>query len=135
MAEKRRMFKVSERIREIVAGCLPRSADPRFVLVTITGVIISSDLREAKIYWTAPNAKDKLDEFEKAFKKANGYFRRAVAEGLDIRFVPNLHFIYDDTMDTYDKVQELIAKIPPEDLAPRDVEDNLPDNDEELADE
>ena len=38
-------------------------------------------------------------------------------------------------MDTYDKVQELIAKIPAEDLVPRDNEENLQNNDEEIADE
>ena len=125
MADKRRVFKVSERIREIVASALPRSADPRFSLVTITGVVLSSDLREAKIYWSVPNSKERLAEIEKAFTKANGYFRKAVGDGLDIRFVPNLHFVYDETQDTYERVQELIARIPAEDLVKKEDAVNI----------
>ncbi|MGI6524931.1 MAG: 30S ribosome-binding factor RbfA [Bdellovibrionota bacterium] len=135
MAERRRVFKVSERIREIVAGVLPRAADPRFSMVTITGVVVSPDLREAKLYWSAPDAKDNLLEMEKAFRNATGFFRRAVGDNLDLRFVPNLRFIYDDTLDVYAQVQELIAKIPPEDLAPKDAVTHSEEQDAEDGDD
>ena len=50
MANKRRVYKVAERIQGLIAMELQRVADPRFHLVTITSVVVSPDLRNAKIY-------------------------------------------------------------------------------------
>ena len=48
---QRRIFQIGERIREVIAEQLQRVADPRFELVTITSVMVSPDLRNAKVYW------------------------------------------------------------------------------------
>jgi ribosome-binding factor A len=56
MAEKRRTYRVAERIRELLAQELLQLADPRFNLVTITSVVTSADLRHAKVYWVVPDA-------------------------------------------------------------------------------
>jgi len=111
VAERRRVYKVSERIREIVASALPLMADSRFLLITITSVVVSSDLREAKVYWTSTGAKERQKELQEAFRKATGFFRRLLGEKLDIRFILNLTFIYDDTLDTYEEVQKLMSRI------------------------
>lgn len=111
MAQQRRMFKVSERIREIIASSLLYSDDPRFNLVTITAVSISSDLREAKVYWSIPDSKERKADVEAAWEKGARHFRKAVADGLDIKFVPNITYVYDETQDTYERVQELMKKI------------------------
>ena len=45
MSERRRTYRVAERIREIIAWELQRTADPRFHLVTVTSVMVTADLR------------------------------------------------------------------------------------------
>ena len=111
MAERRRVFQVAEKIREIIASELMRTADPRFSMVTVTSVMASPDMRQAKVYWIVTGGKDRIAEVTEAFTGAAGMFRRALGAGLGIRFVPQLKFFYDDTIDTSDEVARLLAKV------------------------
>lgn len=111
MALQRRVFKVAERIREIVARTLPELNDPRFYLVTVTSVAVSSDLRHAKVYWTLSGDKERMPDVEDAFRSAHNLFRRALAKELGIRFVPEIRFYYDDTLDRLDEVEKLMSKV------------------------
>lgn len=116
MSERRRTYRVSERIRELIAGELHHLADPRFALVTITSVITSPDLRHAKVYWVVSDtsgraSEDRKAEVQEAFESADGTLRRLLASELSVRFVPDLKFFYDDTFDEVAKVEELLAKV------------------------
>ena len=136
MANPRRIFRVAERVQEIVARELLRCGDPRLALVTITSARVSSDLRNAKLYWTVPEgiaigaevlenstesptaaeiakqpAKVDRHSVESALEGATALFRRNLAAELDLRFVPELKFFYDDTYETGQKVEALFRKI------------------------
>ena len=111
MANKRRTFQIAEKIREIIAMQLMRTADPRFTLVTITSVVISPDLRYAKIYWVVTGDEERRQVVKEAFESASGMFRRAIGSELKVRFVPEIRFFYDDTLDTAEEVERLFAKI------------------------
>ncbi len=117
MSDKRRVNKVAEKIRAILSQYLIRNGDSRLSLITLTSVIVSPDLRIAKVYWTASGAKDRMDEIEEALEDSSGAFRKAVGEDLGTRFVPHLKFFYDDTLDTVEQVERLFAKIRAEDQA------------------
>jgi len=86
-------------------------ADPRFSLVTITSVVTSADLRHAKIYWMISGGKERIPQAKDAFEHAEGLFRRLLARELGTRFVPELRFYYDDTIDTVQTVEELLNRI------------------------
>jgi len=111
MTNQRRRYKVAEKIREIVAQEFVYTADPRLSLITITSVVVSPDLREAKIYWNVFGPKERIAEVKEAFKSAAGMFRKKLARGLKTKFVPRLSFFYDDTLDTCEEVEELFKKI------------------------
>jgi len=111
MATKRRSFKVAEKIRMIVADHLHRMADPGFSLVTITAATVGPDLRTAKIYWTVSGGKERIEEVTEAFKSTTGVFRKALSKDLETKFVPELKFFYDDTLDTSEEVERLLNKI------------------------
>lgn len=115
MAVKKRVYQVAERIREIIAGTLNRTADPRFVLVTITSVVVTPDLRIAKVYWVVsvldPELRDdRIEEVDAAFDSAAGLFKRDVSKELGLRYAPELKFFYDDTLDTVEQVERVLAK-------------------------
>jgi|LakMenEpi03Aug12_release.lakeMendotaPanAssembly.Ray.scaffolds.fasta_scaffold445006_2 ribosome-binding factor A len=119
MSGKRRVYQVGERIKEIIAQQLLYTADPRFNLVTITAVMVSPDLRNAKVYWVVSLTSDtdrdtRIQEVGEAFSSAEGHFRHIISKELGIRFVPQLRFYYDDTLDTVEQVERLMAKIKPE---------------------
>jgi ribosome-binding factor A len=118
MAGSRRVYQVAERIKELVAAHLIHTADPRFSLVTITSVMVSPDLRQAKVYWVVsfPSNTDRdarIAEVDEAFQNAEGLFRRMLSKELGIRFVPALRFYYDDTLDTVEQVERLMGRIKP----------------------
>jgi ribosome-binding factor A len=117
MAERRRTFRVSERIRELIASEVLRMADPRFGLVTITSVVTSADLRHAKVYWMVSGGKERVPQVTDAFTHAEGLFRKLLARELGTRFVPELRFYYDDTIDTVHTVEELLSRISAENEA------------------
>ncbi len=125
MTERRRTFRVSERIRELLANELQHLADPRFSLVTITSVITSADLRHAKVYWVVSDisgisSEDRRAEVAKAFSSAEGTLRHLLANELTTRFAPELKFFYDDTFDTVDRVEQLLARVAAEDRVNED---------------
>lgn len=111
MSSKRRVYQIAEKIRECIALQLSRTADPRFSLVTITSVFISPDLRVARVYWLVSGAAERRTEAQEAFESASGMFRRAIGHELAMRFVPELRFFYDDTLDTAAEVEKLFARI------------------------
>ena len=118
MSARRRVFQVGEKIRELIAEQLVHTADPRFSLVTITSVMVSPDLRNAKVYWVVSfvsgvNRDERIAEVSEAFESAQGLFRRILAKQLGVRFVPELRFYYDDTLDTVERVEQLMGKIKP----------------------
>ena len=118
MSGQRRVFQVGERIKELVAEHLNRVADPRLSLVTITSVMVSPDLRNAKVYWVVSifgdaERAERIAEVQEAFDSAAGMFRKMASKALGIRFTPELRFYYDDTLDTVENVERLMAKIRP----------------------
>ena len=112
MPDRRRVYRVAERIRELIATELLQSADPRLLLVTVTSVVVSADLREAKVYWNVSGGEDRMRQAEQAFKGgADRHLRAAIGGQLGLRFVPSLTFFYDDTLDTSERVEKLLAKV------------------------
>lgn len=119
MAGQRRAFKVAEKIRSIIATELLDIADPRLQLITITSVAVSPDLRHARIYWVVAGASDRIPEAEAGFKSAGRHLRRSMGKSLGTKFVPELKFFYDDTLDTVEKVDRLLSGL--EDLSEEEV--------------
>ncbi len=111
MADRRRVFKVGERVREIIAHELNRLSDPRFELVTISSVMTTRDLKMAKVYWLTYGGKERIEEISEAFESATGVFRSAVGKALKLRYAPELKFFYDDTLDEQERVDRLFMKL------------------------
>ena len=120
MAGSRRVYQVGERIKELIAEHLVHTAEPRFNLVTITSVMVSPDLRNAKVYWVVSflsgvDRDERIAEVAEAFHSAEGLFRRMLGKQLGVRFVPEVRFYYDDTLDTVEHVERLMERIKPSD--------------------
>ncbi|MGA1191446.1 MAG: 30S ribosome-binding factor RbfA [Bdellovibrionota bacterium] len=108
MSDNRRVYKVAQAIREVLARRLLESSDERLRMVTITGVKVSKDLRVASVYWVQSGSKQAIAATEAAFKGARGFFRVALSEGLRLRFVPELRFFYDNTLDTVEHIESIM---------------------------
>jgi ribosome-binding factor A len=81
-----------------------------FGLITITSVKVSPDLKIAKIYLSVLE-KDRREAALEKIKSVSGYIRTELASRIRIKFVPELKFFIDDTLDYVEKIEGLIKKI------------------------
>lgn len=85
-----------------------RDSDIRFV--TITDVHVTNDLSFAKVYVTVLR-EDKRKETLQALKDASGFLRKELAKRVNIRHIPELQFVYDESIDYGKHIEELIDEI------------------------
>ena len=88
--------------------------DDDIKFVTITAVDISSDLSYAKVYYTNLIDEDR-EKVGNALNKASGFIRGKLFDMVEIRKMPELTFIYDDSIEYGNKIEKLIEKIHEED--------------------
>lgn len=86
-------------------------------------MVLSPDLKHAKVYWVVSDKQQDLDEVTEAFASAEGLFKRSLAKELKLRFVPDVRFYYDDTFDVTDSVTKLLDRIKDE-SKPDEFSDN-----------
>lgn len=106
-----RIDKVENLIKEEISLILLyKVQDPSLGFVTVTKVKVSPDLKNAKIYLSVFDKKQREAVLEKITLLA-GMIRTELASRIKIKFVPELKFFIDDTMDYVEKIEGLIKKI------------------------
>ncbi len=103
-----RTRRLSEQFQREIAGMLQREVkDPRLRGVTVSGVEVSRDLAHAKIYVSCLD--DKVEkEILKALEHASGFLRSGLARRIKIRSMPRLHYYYDKSLATGERLSSLI---------------------------
>lgn len=92
--------------------------DPRLTaLITITKVEVSADLSHAKVFVSilAKNKKEEEQSFS-VLKSSSSYIRKSLAQKLNMRLTPEIHFFVDNTWEESAKMDRLLdsLKIPEE---------------------
>ncbi len=107
----RRTDRVENLIKEEISLIfLHKLHDPEYGFLTITRVKVSADLKIAKIYISILE-KDKREEILKKVVDKTKFIRSELASRIRIKFVPELKFFLDDTLDYVEKIDSLIKKI------------------------
>jgi ribosome-binding factor A len=107
-----RADRVGDLLIELIAELLRKDIrDPRIRAVTLTGAVVSKDLRHARIYFNVLGAKENQAEVSAGLKSAAGFIRSRVARQLNLRFVPTLEFYYDDSEEEAQRIEELLKQI------------------------
>ncbi len=96
-----------EQISYIIANKV-KHKDINFV--TITDVKVSSDLSYAKVYFTVLD-ESKKDITLKALSESSGFIRHELRERVEIRQIPELTFVYDETIKEAQKIENIIEKL------------------------
>ncbi len=78
--------------------------------VTITDVKVSSDLSYAKVYFTVLDD-NKKDITLKALKEASGFIRHELRDRVEIRQIPELTFVYDESINEAQKIEDILDKL------------------------
>lgn len=111
-----RSERVSRHIRRTLADILRRRVrDPRLKLATITSVDVSPDLRLAKIYFATTGDDEKIRRVLEGFNKARPFIKKLLGRELGLRYMPDLRFYYDDSLDYGARMEALFRSIGEED--------------------
>ena len=78
-------------------------------MVTITDAKVTNDLSFLKVYFTTMDEDRK--KVNEALNKASGFVRSKLCEKMDIRKMPEIHFVYDESIEYGKKIEDLIERI------------------------
>lgn len=106
-----RIDKLEHLLKEEVSMVfLHKLHDPALGLITVTNVKLSPDLKIAKIYISVFE-REKRDGVIEKIRDRTGFIRTELAHRIRIKFIPELKFFIDDTLDYVEKIEGLIKKI------------------------
>jgi len=107
-----RTERVAEEIRHQIADVLKKELGGlNLGLVTVTRVRISPDLKYAKIYLSFIGNKEPAESCIERVNFRRKQIRMGLSRKLTLRFMPELSFYYDDTIEYASHIDELIKKI------------------------
>lgn len=85
--------------------------DPRVGFVTITAVNVTPDMHLARVYYTVYGDEKQRAETQKGLESAVPYFRRELGRRLRMRYVPDLIFEFDKSLEYGNRIESLIRKL------------------------
>jgi ribosome-binding factor A len=81
-------------------------------MISITGVEVTQDLQKAKIYVSFLDDESEKEIMQR-LRKAARYFRREIAERINLRHTPELEFVYDPSIARGARVLALLREVAP----------------------
>ncbi len=108
----KRSEKVGEAVHEIISELLIKGLkDPRIGFVTVTGVKITDDLHLATVYYSVVGSEDEKKATEKGLNSAKGFIRKEMGRNLRLRYVPDIIFEYDNSLDYGQRIENILNEI------------------------
>jgi ribosome-binding factor A len=107
-----RMRRVNESVRAAVADAVGTLKDPRIVgLVTVTGVRVTPDLREATVFVSVLGGDKRRRATMAGLESARGVLQARINRELKLRRTPMLAFSYDDSVERGVEMSKLIDEL------------------------
>ena len=113
----RRMARINDLIRKEISELIIREVrDPRLgCLLSVTEVRTTPDLRHARVFISAMGSEAEKRQVDEGLAAAAGFLRRSLGDRLSLRYIPELTFKRDDSIERGTRLLEII-----EDVAPGD---------------
>ena len=109
MSQGSRPDRVADQIRSEIASLLARDVhDPGVGFVTLTRVAVTPDLQHARLHYTSLGDEPARAATGRALERAAPFLRRQLGARLRRKRVPDLHFIYDESIAGQDRVEQLL---------------------------
>lgn len=106
----KRAERVSDQMKQEIADILMRKIkDPRIGFVTVTEVVVADDLRNAKVFVSVYGAEKTATL--KGLESAAAFIRSELGKRMRMKFIPELLFRYDDSVERGAHINELLHEI------------------------
>ena len=120
-----RSLRIGDQIQRELADLIRNELkDPRIHMITLTGVDVSHDYAHAKVFYTTLH--DEADNFliQNGLDNAAGFLRSQLLHRLKLRVIPQLHFIYDESVERGMRLSRLIDEAVAQDSAAREPKES-----------
>ena len=107
----RRLIRLNELILQTVSQAALNLKDPGVGFVTITGSEITPDVSLARIYYSVLGTAEEKQATAEALERAKTHIRHEVGKLENLRRIPQLMFIYDESVERADRVSRLLHSI------------------------
>ncbi|MEN9478725.1 MAG: ribosome-binding factor RbfA [Pseudomonadota bacterium] len=116
-----RSDRVAEQIRRDLADLIRTELkDPRVGMISLTDVVLTPDYAHAKVFFTTLQS-EHLEEIQTGLKRASGFLRRELGRRIHIHTLPELHFVFDNSLEHGANMSQLIDQANAlSDLTPED---------------
>ena len=127
--EYSRADRVEGLLQEEISLLVRKLKDPRIGFVTITGVKVTNDLRHAKVYvGVMGDEAGGADEIVRTrtmegLHSAAGFIRRELGRVLTLRRIPEIVFLYDESVERGARMEALLRDLTPVDVHRKNAED------------
>jgi ribosome-binding factor A len=112
MLPGRRADRVGDLIlREIADLLMTRVKDPRVKKVTVTGIVVSKDLRYAKVFYSLIGNEQEITEAQKGLESATGFIKREIGLRMDLKYIPEIVFRHDPSLAEGDYMEKLFQRL------------------------
>jgi ribosome-binding factor A len=112
MSQGSRPDRVADQIRSELALLLTRDVhDPGLGFVTITRVQMTPDLQQARVFYTSLGDDKARRNTERALERAGAFLRRQIGSRLRLKRVPELAFVYDESIAGQDRIEQLLKEV------------------------
>jgi ribosome-binding factor A len=116
-----RSLRVADQIqRELAEIMRTELKDPRVAMITLTGVEVTADYAHAKVFYTLMGGAEQRADTEIGLKQASGFLRSQIARRIKLHSTPQLHFVYDTSVERGFELSRLIDEAVADSKEPRD---------------
>ncbi len=108
-----KLNRTSEDIRRELMDILRSMKDPRISggMISVVRIELTNDLSHCKVYISSLEGMEKAKEAVKVLTKAGGFIRHEMMMRLELRKVPEFHFIPDDSIEYSTGIQKILREI------------------------
>lgn len=114
----RRVERLNRQLQQEISKIVQGLKDPGVGFVTITGVRLTQDLQQAKVYYSVLGSPAERESSRQALARATTFIRKGLHHLENLRRLPELQFIYDHTPERAQEVFALLNVIAKEGQAP-----------------
>ena len=100
----------SDIVKEISNIILREVHDTDIKKVTITYASVTNDLSFAKVYFTSISDLSN-EQMEKELNEASSFIRTELASKIELRIVPKLKFVYDESIEYGNKIESILQEL------------------------
>ena len=110
--ESRRSKRIADQIKNELGWLIEQKLnDPEKGFITLTRVKLSPDLKLASVYYSVFGDQIKRQQSADTLDRAIHFLRRELGRKIKLKYLPELRFFYDDSLDYSAHISDIIKKI------------------------